>query len=362
MIMNSSRGFQTNLVMNLASVVRVKKSSSLHNKVLYMLLLFTGFASCNVTDTTQHEVPSTPTSVYYFVEIPVVSTGPPKNESEVASWLKEVFQKLEGNCIFTHIENTTTSPPWTETTTNGNTATMATTVATKPLENTTEATTITSTALQNRTTEAITTLTNNATISNASLTLKNHNTTIETFKNSGADIDLTSEKSNDAGNNTESMILTNNRSKNAVENSTNAGFNQETIVRSTSSNLLQGLEVFCLEKTEIRKTNCWALVALRSSLSPCCILQTICAANQNSSDVQAVGRRVSRLHYQSNNCSSAHLEDDICVYTQNSDHAKCQDSAFVVPSCGADENNKCSCENYCEGTGMFYKCYLIKTI
>ncbi|XP_077448327.1 uncharacterized protein LOC144068025 [Stigmatopora argus] len=362
MIMNSSRGFHTKLVMNLASVVRVKKSSSRHTNVLHMLLLFTGFASCNVTDTTQPEVTSTPTSVYYFVEIPVVLTGPAKNESEVASWLQEVFQKLHGSCVFSHIENTTTSPPWSQntsasnstmaTTTNSNTAT----VATKPFENTTEATstTIKTTALQNRTTESITTLTNNETISNASLTLQNNNTTIETVENSGTDMDLTSGKSNDSGNNTERMILTNNRSKNAVENSTNAGFNQETIIRSKSSNLLQGLEVFCLEKTEIRKTNCWALVALRLNLPPCCILQTICAASQNSSDIQAVGRRVSRLHSPSNKCSSAHLEEDICVYTQNSDHAKCEDSAFVAPSCGAGENNKCSCENYCEGTDAFY--------
>lgn len=44
----------------------------------------------------------------------------------------------------------------------------------------------------------------------------------------------------------------------------------------------------------VRNMSCVIMLKLRESVASCCILQTLCTANTNSSDMQVVGNRADR--------------------------------------------------------------------
>ncbi|XP_061557971.1 adhesion G-protein coupled receptor G2 isoform X3 [Phycodurus eques] len=408
--MKSSGGSGTNLDIN---TKRVKRPCLHIPKVLNLLLLLTGLASGKETSTTTPpHVTSAPTLAFYILDIAVDVTGPVKNESEITSWLQEVFQNSLGSCVSSQTENTTALPAQLQTvsantsvgtttaaTTNGtqsnvtatamlqsNNTTAATTTlqnstttATTTLQNSTttmlqNTTTTATTALQNNTAAAASTLQNNNTTT-VTTTLQNNNTTmttttlpisntataVQTFGTTAAITLQISDTNavitvkgtpNDAGSN-RAKITTNNAAKTAEKNiasSNNARFIRQAILSSKSSDLFQGMEVSCAKKTEIRKTNCFVILALRQSVAPCCILQTLC--HQNSSDIHTRGKRANRLNPLNNNCSSDHLEENICIYTQDSTNSKCK--AFGAPPCGAGKNKNCSCGAYCNGTDAYY--------
>ncbi|XP_061902658.1 mucin-5AC-like [Entelurus aequoreus] len=130
-----------------------------------------------------------------------------------------------------------------------------------------------------------------------------------------------------------------------------ARFVRDVIQSRQSSDLLQGVEVSCAIKTQIRTTNCLVTLALKQSVLPCCILQTLCTAGTNASGIHVVARRANRLTLLNHNCSSDQLEENICIY--NSTNSTCDDSEFGAPPCGSNINN-CSCLSYCNGTDAYY--------
>ncbi|XP_061607300.1 adhesion G-protein coupled receptor G2-like isoform X2 [Phyllopteryx taeniolatus] len=237
----------------------------------------------------------------------------------------------------------------------------STTTATTALQNNTAA--ATSTLQNNNTTTVTTTLqNNNTTMTTTTLQISNTATAVQTFGTTGAIRNMQISDTNavitikgtpnDAGSN-RAKITTNDAAKTAekkIPSSNNARFIRQAILSSKSSDLFQGMEVSCAKKTEIRKTNCFVILALRQSVAPCCILQTLC--NQNSSDIHTRGKRANRLNPLNNNCSSDHLEENICIYTQNSTNSKCK--AFGALPCGAGKNKNCSCGAYCNGTDAYY--------
>uniref|UniRef100_A0A3Q2YSQ5 Adhesion G-protein coupled receptor G2-like n=2 Tax=Hippocampus comes TaxID=109280 RepID=A0A3Q2YSQ5_HIPCM len=346
------------------TVIRVNKPSSQIPKVIHLLLLFTGLASWTEPSTTPPHV----TSEHYLVDIAIKVTGPAKNESEIASWLQDVFQNNLGSCVFSHTETTALPPPFQTTSANSSAGTTTTTInethgtnttaatfnntlqsnttaaATTALPNTTAATTI----LQNDTTVATTTLQNNPTAATTPLPNSDTTTATSTVQIFGTAAATTLAKSDstgaiatvattsDAGSNTTRIIRTK-RAENKP-NSNNAHFIQKNMLRNTDG-LIQGVDVSCAKKTEIRKTNCSAVLVLRQKVSPCCILQTICAANPTSSDIRAVPKRTNLLSPLNDTCNSDHLDEKSCVYTPNANNSKCEDSAFAAPPCATATPN-----------------------
>ncbi|XP_054610895.1 adhesion G-protein coupled receptor G2-like isoform X2 [Dunckerocampus dactyliophorus] len=94
------------------------------------------------------------------------------------------------------------------------------------------------------------------------------------------------------------------------------------------------------------------MLALKESVLPCCVLQMLCKANKNSSDIHVEGKRANRLTPLRDTCSGDHLEEHICIY--NSTNSTCQDSEFRAPPCGSDMNKHCSCLSYCNGADAYY--------
>ncbi|XP_061658910.1 adhesion G-protein coupled receptor G2-like isoform X3 [Syngnathoides biaculeatus] len=378
-IMKSSRG-SSGITQDI-NAQRVKNPSLPIPKVFILLLLLTGLASCSENSTTTPPlVTSAPTLAFYIVDIDVDVTGPVKNESAITFWLQEVFQKSLGSCVPTQTENITALPPQLQTAsatasvgtttvvmtsrTQSNVAITAsptshlqsndTTATTTTLQNTTAATT----TLQNNTTIAATTFqrntNNNTTKPNTAIAVQNFSTTaVSTLQFSNTNAVITTRGTSDDVGSNRAKITTNNAVKTAEKNilsSNNARFIRQAILSSTSTDLFQGVEVSCAKKSEIRTTDCLVILALRESVAPCCILQTLC--NQNSSDMHTQGKSANRLNPLNNKCSSDHLEENICIYTENSTNSKCK--AFGAPPCGAGGNKNCSCSAYCNGTDAYY--------
>ncbi|XP_037125445.1 adhesion G-protein coupled receptor G2 [Syngnathus acus] len=331
--------------------IRVKKPSSHFTKVVHLLLLFTGLSSCNETSTSPPHVTSAQTSVYYLLDIAIDVTGPAKNESEITSWFQEVFQNTLGSCVSSHAEYTTTFPLLVQQTsansslgtTNGTQSNIAITASTLPSDNTTL-------AFQNTNT-ATTTFQNSETAT--ALQTFGTTTTIMFQNPNKTGANNTAERPN----NTAAKNATNNAGKKVektIPNSKNARFIRTAVLSSKSSGIFQGLEVSCAEKTKIRKTNCLAILALRQNVSPCCILKTICTANQNSSQIHATGKRANRQSPPNENCNSDHMDENICIYEKESNNSKCDDSAFGAAPCGPEKNKNCSCAAFCNATDAYY--------
>ncbi|KAM4620336.1 uncharacterized protein ACJ7VT_007019 [Polymixia lowei] len=173
---------------------------------------------------------------------------------------------------------------------------------------------------------------------------------------------------------TEDYTLTNFTTMNTVLENVTSSYNHSTsthmILNSEPSdvsvNLFQGIEVSCLNKTRIRKTNCTVLLKLKQPADPCCILSTLCVSGNNSMDIHVMGKRVERVGRlpQKNDtmeCNSFSQYPDVCISTGPANDS-C-DIRTYVPSengsaiCGiakAEKKVSCNCSAYCNGTAAYY--------
>nr|XP_057942709.1 serine-rich adhesin for platelets [Doryrhamphus excisus]XP_057942710.1 serine-rich adhesin for platelets [Doryrhamphus excisus] len=153
--------------------------SSHLTKTLPLLVLLTGLVSCNQTSTTP---PSVAGVLYYFIDITVDVTGPTKNESEITSWLQQVFQTKLESCISPYDEHNSTATPTALPTTsaNGTTTLSQGHSSSSPTKNVTQSTSATTLQTSNTTEAATTTMqSNNTTIqNNTTVTTIQSNTTI----------------------------------------------------------------------------------------------------------------------------------------------------------------------------------------
>ncbi|KAK7926099.1 hypothetical protein WMY93_008409 [Mugilogobius chulae] len=106
-------------------------------------------------------------------------------------------------------------------------------------------------------------------------------------------------------------------------------------------------------------TTCLVTLTLAESVSPCCILQTICSASQASSDINVVGKRAERagaLQANATECSSP--SGDVCVYTGPSPTCDMSQSVYELSSSNSTQcpagKNKCNCSDYCSKSDAYY--------
>uniref|UniRef100_A0AAX7TV79 Adhesion G-protein coupled receptor G2 n=1 Tax=Astatotilapia calliptera TaxID=8154 RepID=A0AAX7TV79_ASTCA len=129
-----------------------------------------------------------------------------------------------------------------------------------------------------------------------------------------------------------------------------------------TTGLFQGMEVSCVTKTEIRNTTCSVTLKLSQAVSSCCILRTLCAATNTSSDFYVLGKKADRVGQLQNVCNNSSTVENSCIYT-GQDNAACNESAaaYVVPpsnstncSAGNITTSNCNCSDYCSGSDAYY--------
>ncbi|XP_019219702.1 adhesion G-protein coupled receptor G2 isoform X1 [Oreochromis niloticus] len=129
-----------------------------------------------------------------------------------------------------------------------------------------------------------------------------------------------------------------------------------------TTGLFQGMEVSCATKTEIRNTTCSVTLKLSQAVSSCCILRTLCAATNTSSDFYVLGKKADRVGQLQNACNNSSAVENSCIYT-GQDNAACNESAaaYVVPpsnstncSAGNITTTNCNCSDYCSGSDAYY--------
>ncbi|CAJ1064014.1 adhesion G-protein coupled receptor G2 [Xyrichtys novacula] len=97
------------------------------------------------------------------------------------------------------------------------------------------------------------------------------------------------------------------------------------------------------------------MLSLSQTVSPCCILRTLCEASQSSSDFDAVSERVDIINKLEEECDTEAQEESGCRYTGGAS-GSCEESAFSAlhnSTCGT-ETNTCDCSSYCSGTDAYY--------
>uniref|UniRef100_A0A3Q2V066 Adhesion G-protein coupled receptor G2 n=1 Tax=Haplochromis burtoni TaxID=8153 RepID=A0A3Q2V066_HAPBU len=381
-----------------APLVRVKKPGSLircfhllQTHLVVIVVLLAGQASCNQTTTTPSPFTVSTTapqiSVYYFVDITVDVTGQSKNESEIIAWLKQVFSTKLENCVPPNPPETTATPTSPQTTP-ASTVSETTQVASSTLNTynstTTAVTTLqsnstgaTSTALESNSTTAATptggnnftttatTLQGNGTTTTATPTGGNFTTTATTLQGNG-----TTTTAIPTGGNftttTTTLARKRKRKRSLIRvardvsgNGTQSSSNTNVI---NTTGLFQGMEVSCVTKTEIRNTTCSVTLKLSQAVSSCCILRTLCAATNTSSDFYVLGKKADRVGELQNVCNNSSTVENSCIYT-GQDNAACNESAaaYVVPpsnstncSAGNITTSNCNCSDYCSGSDAYY--------
>ncbi|XP_075888270.1 uncharacterized protein LOC142892101 [Nelusetta ayraudi] len=372
-----------------------RKSGS-HVRHLFRLLLaalLTGQASCNYTSTTSSPLTATTTqeqsSAAYYVVTISVAANEKRNVSEVTAWLTQVFQSDLESCVPPNHPNTTTQPPSTPTSTfqtaNATVSTVtssyytaaATTQMRSNASGSSTAPAATATTGSNRTTTASTTLeattaealtttaaaTSAAATTTAALTTTAASTTTASAKPAASTTPPHSVPTTTLNLGISSQVF---RSENRPHPNPNSPGRR--VVREAQANdmqtsgtssrnttgLFQGMEVVCEETAE---TSCVIMLKLRESVASCCILQTLCTANTNSSDMQVVGNRADRTSQLQHECHPE--EESSCIYDHGA-NSTCIDSAFVEyhsnsSHCGAgSQKSNCSCSAYCNGTDAYY--------
>ncbi|KAM9847099.1 adhesion G-protein coupled receptor G2 [Aulostomus maculatus] len=125
-------------------------------------------------------------------------------------------------------------------------------------------------------------------------------------------------------------------------------------ITSKTPGLFLGVEVSCATNSSGRQTNCQVTLGLRQHVHPCCIIQTLCAVSQASSDIHVARSRVDIPKPISDVCSSDFQKENICEYTAE-DVASCEMAGFEVGQCGAGNKTKeCSCSSYCNSADAYY--------
>ncbi|XP_055791356.1 adhesion G-protein coupled receptor G2-like [Salvelinus fontinalis] len=211
-------------------------------------------------------------SVYYWMVLAVDVTGDLKNESDISGWFRALFPSLLDSCEPYNPEqaNGTNSTDTLQTTsvsptypTPYNMTTWLYNVTTTTLsQNFTNFTT--TTLSQNFTNFNMTTLTTNmTTMLYNSISTPSHNRSMPTLSPSWPH--STTSEEHDGGN-------------------------------MTAASLFQDIEVTCVNKTGIRRTNCTVLLKTRKSMFPCCLQRALWLGQENSSiQTYIVGNRVERV-------------------------------------------------------------------
>ncbi|XP_015233780.1 PREDICTED: adhesion G-protein coupled receptor G2-like [Cyprinodon variegatus] len=122
-----------------------------------------------------------------------------------------------------------------------------------------------------------------------------------------------------------------------------------------SSLLFQGMEISCTSDSKTNQTKCTVLLKLSNKIPSCCILQTLCAASKNSSDIHVMGHRVDeRIHI---GCNESSGEPNSCIYSGPLG-ASCEESGpkYVITTgnstvCGTGE---CNCSSHCNRSDAYF--------
>ncbi|XP_069396068.1 adhesion G-protein coupled receptor G2 isoform X2 [Paralichthys olivaceus] len=172
-----------------AASVRMKNPGSrvrhLHWLQILLVVLLTGDTSCNSTSTAPFSpltlsTAATPTYAYYTLDVTVDVSGQKKEESEIQTWLDQVFTNNLESCVsLSHTATTTvstrttststsneTTPTTTEATSQNNTTTTASTQTTSKSTSNETTPTTTAAASQNNTTTTVSTQTTSTSRSN----------------------------------------------------------------------------------------------------------------------------------------------------------------------------------------------------
>ncbi|XP_078122096.1 uncharacterized protein LOC144527741 [Sander vitreus] len=271
--------------------------------------------------------------------------------------------------------NNTTTATATPTLQSNNTTTAAATTMFQSNNTTTAAATPTSQS-NNTTTASVTTTSqsNNTTTAAATPTSQSNNTTT-------ASVTTTSQSNNTTTAAATPTSQSNNKTTAAAtpkpqsNNTTTAKATLMRIVRKIgdsvtqtsaisndiSTGLFQGINVSCTPTTATININCSVMLQLTQRVPSCCILSTLCAASQTSTDIHVVGKTADIKNPLQNQCNNTMQEQNSCIYTGQTG-ASCEESgtAYVMPQpnsthCGADKvNNTCDCSAYCSRPDAYY--------
>uniref|UniRef100_A0A7N6A8L7 Adhesion G-protein coupled receptor G2 n=1 Tax=Anabas testudineus TaxID=64144 RepID=A0A7N6A8L7_ANATE len=133
------------------------------------------------------------------------------------------------------------------------------------------------------------------------------------------------------------------------------------INNDTTTGLFKNIDISCTTNPSIKNTGCSVTLELTQTVPACCILSTLCAANDPSSDIHVVGNKVNRDPPQ-NTCTSISQEENSCTYIGSANNS-CEksDAAYVAgqtntSTCGPgnNTNNACNCSAYCSNTDAYY--------
>ncbi|XP_037543564.1 adhesion G-protein coupled receptor G2-like [Nematolebias whitei] len=133
---------------------------------------------------------------------------------------------------------------------------------------------------------------------------------------------------------------------------------QNEVINGTTVSLFQGMEVSCTEKTAINNTKCSVMLRLSQSVPACRILQTLCAASKNSSNITVVGNKADKLN-SIQQCNSDPEGENSCIYS-GPQGASCEESGspYVIPPSNSTNCSEvtinCNCSAYCNRSDAYY--------
>ncbi|XP_070990860.1 uncharacterized protein [Oncorhynchus clarkii lewisi] len=243
-------------------------------------------------------------SVYYWMVLAVDVTGDLKNESDISGWFRALFHSLLDSCEPSNPEqaNGTNSTDTLQTTsvsptypTPYNMTTWLYNFTTTTLsQNFTNFTT--TTPSQNFTNFTTTTLSQNFTnFTTTTLSQNFTNFTTTTLSQNFTNFNMTTLTTNMT-----TMLYNStpphNRSMSARPYNHSTTSEEHEGGNMTAASMFQDIEVTCVNKTGIRRTNCTVLLRTRKPAFPCCFQRALWLGQENSSiQTHIVGNRVERV-------------------------------------------------------------------
>ncbi|XP_036823786.1 mucin-5AC isoform X3 [Oncorhynchus mykiss] len=255
-------------------------------------------------------------SVYYWMVLAVDVTGDLKNESDISGWFRALFHSLLDSCEPSNpeqangtnstdtLQTTSVSPTYptpynmttwlynfTTTTLSQNFTNFTTTT---PSQNFTNFTT--TTLSQNFTNFTTTTLSQNFTNFTTTTPSQNFtNFTTTTLSQNFTNFNMTTLTTNMT-----TMLYNStpphNRSMSARPYNHSTTSEEHEGGNMTAASMFQDIEVTCVNKTGIRRTNCTVLLRTRKPAFPCCFQRALWLGQENSSiQTHIVGNRVERV-------------------------------------------------------------------
>ncbi|XP_056140199.1 adhesion G-protein coupled receptor G2-like [Lampris incognitus] len=290
-------------------------------------------------------------SEHYWLEVAIYVTGDEKNETDISTWLYHLFHNHLESCLSPNPAepNTTSSTGFLQTTSVSPSYYPTHNMTTWSYDNTTTTaprnfTTVPLTPNYSSTTSSnnVSTMTNlhsgKSTTSDVKTTWSYDNTT--TAPHNFATVPQTQNYSSTTSSNDVSTItnLHSGIRPSAPSTHVTSSYNHHTTLdanysmttnnttsttsdnKMTTVSLFQGLEVSCINKTQIRKTICTVLLKLRQRIYPCCILHSLCLGGKNSTNIHVVGKRVEsvgrlRQRNDTTECNSFSKHPNVCIST-----------------------------------------------